>query len=340
MRRRLLLPACILVTLLASSPAAGAKPVSWADAELKAVVAAGLMAKDAAARPDGALTRAELATIAAGLLHLPATAPGAPSAPVTIGALDARLVTALGLAGTAKLFTQSVRSAGLTPPGRFGTEIAARRLGLRPNHPAALDKLELSPTEPATRAEAAYSVARILRLDEVVVTGAQELAPTFVLPTLTSWQKQLLNTAVRFVGYPYVWGGESETTSSPYGAQVHGGFDCSGFVWRVYKLQAYANEGKLADVLRGRTTYAMSGEVAPAKRIALAKLQPADVIFFGAAGSKSNPVQIDHMGIYLGNGWFIHSSGPGVTVTPLDGWYAKRFAWGRRPLAEAGLVSS
>jgi cell wall-associated NlpC family hydrolase len=46
------------------------------------------------------------------------------------------------------------------------------------------------------------------------------------------------------------------------------------------------------------------------------------------------------MGIYLGNGWFIQSSGYGVALAPLTGWYAKRFAWGRRPLAEAGLVSA
>jgi cell wall-associated NlpC family hydrolase len=83
----------------------------------------------------------------------------------------------------------------------------------------------------------------------------------------------------------------------------------------------------------------MSGEVARTKRIALAKLQPADLIFFGGAGPKSKPAQVNHMGIYLGNGWFVHSSGNGVAVTPLTGWYAQRFAWGRRPLAEAGLVS-
>ena len=133
---------------------------------------------------------------------------------------------------------------------------------------------------------------------------------------------------------------ESETTVSPYGPQAHGGFDCSGFVWRVYKLQAYANEGGLADTLQGRTTYAMSGEVPKSKRIALAKLQPADVIFFGAAGPKSKPAQVDHMGIYLGNGWLIQSSRFGVAIAPLTGWYEQRFAWGRRPLAEAGLVSA
>jgi cell wall-associated NlpC family hydrolase len=249
-------------------------------------------------------------------------------------------VTTLGLGDTAKLFQQSVKSAGLAPPSRFGTEAVARLVGLRTNHPAALDKLELSPSEPATHAEAAYSAARILRFGEGEVQGAEELAPTFTLPALSAWQKQVLTTAFKFIGYPYVWGGESETTVSPYGSQIHGGFDCSGFVWRVYKLQTYANEGRLADTLQGRTTYAMSGEVPKSKRIALAKLQPADVIFFGAAGPKSKSAQVNHMGIYLGNGWFIHSSGFGVAIAPLSGWYEQRFAWGRRPLAEAGLVSA
>ena len=342
MRRRLLPHVCMLVTLLAwSSSDAAAKPTtSWAQAELRAVVAAGLMAKEAAARPNDPLTRGELETLTAGLLHAVPAKPSTSSATVTMSTLDAKLVTTLGLTDTAKVFAQNAKTAGLTPPSRFGTEAVARLLGLRPNHPASLDELELSPSEPASHAEAAYSAARILHFGEWDAASTEELAQTFVLPPYTDWQKQILNTAVRFIGFPYVWGGESETTSSPFGPQVHGGFDCSGFVWRVYKLQTYPNERKLADVLKGRTTYAMSGEVPAAKRIPLAKLEPADVIFFGAAGPKSKPPQVNHMGVYLGNGWFIHSSAYGVAVAQLSGWYAQRFAWGRRPLAEAGLVST
>jgi cell wall-associated NlpC family hydrolase len=340
MRRRFLPHVFMLVTLLAwSSDAAAKPPTSWAQAELRAVVAAGLMAKETAARPNAALTRAELETISAGLLHVVPAKSAAPAVKVTIAGLDAKLVTTLGLADAATAFEQNAKTAGLTPPARFGTEAVARLLGLRTNHPASLDKLELSPNEPASHAEAAYSAARILHFGEWDSPATAELAQTFVLPAYSPWQKQVLDTAVHFIGYPYVWGGESETTTSPYGPQVHGGFDCSGFVWRVYKLQAYANEGKLGDVLKGRTTYAMSGEVPTAKRIALAKLQPADVIFFGAGGPRSKPAQVDHMGIYLGNGWFIHSSAYGVAVAQLSGWYAQRFAWARRPLAEAGLVS-
>lgn len=338
MRRRHLSYVCALVTLLTVSPASAAKPgTSWAQAELKTAVAAGLMAKEAAARPNKPLTRSELETLVAGLTHVEPVAPAAPDKTVTMASLDARLVGALGLTDTAKLFTQVARDAGLAPPSRFGTEAVARLLGLRTNHPAALDALELSPGEPATHAEAAYSAARILRFAESTTQDLQELGATFSLPALTEWQKRVLHTAVKFIGYPYVWGGESELTKSPFGPQVHGGFDCSGFVWRVYKVEQYANAQNLAETLQGRTTYTMSGEVPPAKRVAFDQLQPADVIFFGAKGPRSKPVQVDHMGIYLGDGWFIHSSGYGVAVASLSGWYAKRFAWARRPLAEAGL---
>jgi cell wall-associated NlpC family hydrolase len=62
------------------------------------------------------------------------------------------------------------------------------------------------------------------------------------------------------------------------------------------------------------------------------------VLFFGAAGPRSKPAQINHMGIYLGSGWFIQSSDQGVALSPLtSSWYSSRFAWARRPLAEAGL---
>src|SRR5690242_140289 len=137
MRRRFLPHVCMLVTLLAwSSDAAAKPPTSWAQAELRAVVAAGLMAKEAAARPDDPLTRGELETMTAGLLHVVPVTPSAPDTTVTMSALDAKLVTTLDLGVAAKLFTDGAKTAGLTPPSRFGTEAVARLLGLRTNHPA------------------------------------------------------------------------------------------------------------------------------------------------------------------------------------------------------------
>jgi cell wall-associated NlpC family hydrolase len=260
-----------------------------------------------------------------------------PDALVTMAQLDARLVSALGLSGAASEFAKGARAAGLKVPTRFGTEVAARLLGLRFNHPANEDSLELLPNDPATRAEAAYSAAQVLHFDDWEASSVQSLADSFALPELTDWQKRILTTATGRIGMPYIWGGETDGPETAFGVTSRGGYDCSGFVWRVYKLQAYAAEGDLASVLRGRTTYEMSGEVPSSQRIGFAKLEPADVIFFGDRGPSSQPAQVGHMGIYLGNGWFIHSSRYGVALERLDGWYEREFAWARRPLAEAGL---
>jgi cell wall-associated NlpC family hydrolase len=261
----------------------------------------------------------------------------APNATVTVKQLDAALVSYLGLAGAAREIQSALAAAGLRPPAGTGTETVARLLGLRLNHPAADDALELLPTQPVTRAEAAYSFARILGLGDADVQSTQQAAETFALPTLTPWQQRILTTAVRYVGFPYIWGGTSPTAQTLFGVSSAGGFDCWGFVWRVYKLTPYAGEGTLASVLRGRTTYEMSGEVPRAQRITAAKLQPGDVMFFGADGPKSKPSEVDHAAIYLGGGWLAQSSSAGVTLVPFAGWYEQTFAWGRRPLREAGL---
>ncbi len=263
----------------------------------------------------------------------------APAAPVSVKRLDAALVGYLGLGSAAREIQATLAAAGLHPPTNTGTEAVARMLGLRFNHPASDDSLELLPQQPATRAEAAYSFAQILALDDSALQAVQQAADAFTLPELTPWQQRLLTTAVHYVGYPYVWGGTSPTAETLFGVHSAGGFDCSGFVWRVYKLTPYPDEGTLAGVLRGRTTYEMSGEVPRADRIPAAGLQPGDVMFFGAKGPKSSPNIVDHTALYLGNGWFIQSSGQGVTLLPFDGWYARTFAWARRPLREAGLCS-
>jgi cell wall-associated NlpC family hydrolase len=251
--------------------------------------------------------------------------------------LDSKLVAALGLGADAGEFASAARAAGLAPPSRFGTEVVARLLGLRTNHPAGEDALELLPDDPATRAEAAFSAAQFLSLGDWELQSVTDDAAGFALPTLTPWQRRILQVAVSFIGYPYVWGGTSEHPQTPLGQSTPGGFDCSGFVWRVYKLQSYPGAPQLSGVLRGRTTMQMSGEVPKSQRIKLADLQPADVMFFGSRGPKSKPAEVDHAAIYLGDGWLIHSSGYGVALARVDGWYAHGFAWGRRPLSEAKL---
>lgn len=344
----------------------------WAAPQIKTVVHHGLMAKSVQTfHPNDALTRQSVSDLAFGLqqtLGAPpptgsgtttgttTTGPGTttgtttttpappvsnPSGPVTMSQLDGKLVGSLGLSHSAREFNQAARAAGIAVPRRFGSEVVARLLALRLNHPASQDYLELRPQDTATRAEAAYSAAQILGFgylaDSWQIASVKAAADSFTLPALNTWQQQILTVAFSKIGMPYIWGGTSDGPEVEFGVSSRGGYDCSGFVWRVYKLQSYPGEGNLASTIQGRTTYSMSVEVPRSKRIPFSKLQPADVIFFGAHGSHSTGPEIDHTAIYIGNGWFIQSSGEGVDLDRLTGWYRKEFAWGRRPLREAGL---
>lgn len=340
-RRFAAIALCSLL-LPASASAAGA---SWAQPQIKRVVGAGLLsARVADFQPQQPLTQKALAGVIE-TLSFASEKPvdyrytaAAPNRPVTIRELDAALVGFLGLGETARTVTTALRDAGLAPKAGAGTETVARLLGFRFNHPAVDDALELSLNDPATRAEAAYSLARLLDLSGWEQDWVRSQTEALVLPELTDVQRQVLTRAVSFVGYPYIWGGTSETAQMPFGKPEPGGFDCSGFVWRVFKLEPFPGASALASVLRGRTTYEMSGEVPAAQRIRKAEnLQPGDLIFQGDSGAKSKPAQIGHAAIYLGGGWFVHSSGSGTTLHPFEGWYRDRFAWARRPLREAGL---
>jgi cell wall-associated NlpC family hydrolase len=330
---------CALVTLGAPSVVLATAKRSWAQAEIKLVTGHGLMGGDAATfRPDAPLTRAALDELVSGLTDTPALASGAATAPVTLATLDQTLVRSLDLGDDARLFYLGARASGLQPPARFGSEVVARLLGLRKNHPAASDHLELLPNDVATRAETAYSAAQILRFRDWETASIEEAAGEFELPLYTPWQRKVLQTAVNLIGYPYVWGGTSTGKQTLFGVTSRGGFDCSGYVWRVFKLHRYAGGEALAQTLRGRTAAQMAGEVPRARRIPLADLQPGDVMFFGPGGRRARAAAIDHTGIYMGNGWMINSSRYGVALARVDGWNADRFAWGRRPLAEAGLT--
>jgi cell wall-associated NlpC family hydrolase len=347
----LVLVACSSLALAAAGSAAAppdlpprAPQASWAAEHISAVVAAGAMGPDAIAfRPDDPLTAGELYA-AFMTLGRPAQAPADPTRVVSMRELDARLVRALRLRPAAARIRLAARDAGLDPTSFLGTETIARLLGLRVNHPQSDELLERGPREPAPRAEAAYSLARLMALTPEQVATVDRLSQTFELTELSDWQRSVLARAIRFVGYPYVFAGSSEKRQKIWSAttptalvKAPAGFDCSGLIWRVFKLEPFVDAPQLASVIVGRTTYVMSAEVPPVRRIALDRLVPGDVIFFGDRGPRSKPAQIGHAGIYVGNGWFVHASSNGVTLQPLQGWYLERLAWARRLLAEAGL---
>ena len=211
-------------------------------------------------------------------------------------------------------------------PGFVVTEIAARDLGLRYNHPATSDALEVSPREAIDRAEVATILYRARHLSAWSI-GDLRKYDSVVLPTLTARQKQIVAFALKYVGFPYVWGGEYPSRHSPYGLQAHGGFDCSGFDWWVMKMH-------FGYTINERTAAGMAG--AAKHRITRTKLVPGDLIFFGPKGPKSTPASIYHAALYLGNGWFIQSTGSldgvGLSSLSTDSYWKAAFAWGRRVL--------
>jgi cell wall-associated NlpC family hydrolase len=217
-------------------------------------------------------------------------------------------------------------------PYYLPTEVAARSLGLRFNHPAKSDALEESPTDIMTRAEAAYVLYQARHLSSWAIPGLAEY-DTVTLPALTDREKQVVAFALKYIGYPYVWGGEYPTKDSPYGKQAHGGFDCSGFDWWVMKIH-------FGYTLDERTAAGMAGAAKP--RITYAKLKPGDLIFFGPKGSKSSVASIYHAALYLGNGWFIQSTGSldgvGISSLKYDSYWKTAFAWGRRVLKKSEVT--
>jgi cell wall-associated NlpC family hydrolase len=337
MGRAALLGTLAALALGAAAPAP-AEAASWAQPQIRVVVRKNVMGPSVAAfRARDPLTRGALAQAMSAVTGVKRTS-AQPDRVVLMWELDRALVRAAGLLGSAQHVLTETKAAGLAPPARIGTEVVARLLGLRYDHPSQDDGLELRPRDKATRAEAAYSFAKLLELNSWTIPSAKTRADALHLPALTDWQRRILRRAVSFVGFPYVWGGTSEKKQTLFGVTSRGGFDCSGFAWRIYRLQSYTGAPQLSTVLRGRTASAMAGEVPVTARVKRRSgLKPGDLVFFSEKGTKAKPRDVSHMGIYAGGGWFVHSSSQGTTMTTLSGWYADRFAWGRRPLREAGL---
>ena len=113
-------------------------------------------------------------------------------------------------------------------------------------------------------------------------------------------------TAERFVGIPYQWGGNN----------VVEGMDCSGFVRAVYNLCGI-------NIPRSSKEQFRTGEY-----IGREFLKDGDLVFFG--GSEDS---INHVGIYVGNGRFVHAPrrGDEIKVSSLaDAYFIKKFIGARR----------
>jgi cell wall-associated NlpC family hydrolase len=115
----------------------------------------------------------------------------------------------------------------------------------------------------------------------------------------------VVGIAMQYLGVPYVWGGASPS-----------GFDCSGFVMYVFAQVGIS----LPHYTVAQYNYPNSASVPRSD------LQPGDLVFFAGLG---------HVGIYVGNGQFIHAphTGDVVRIDSLsEGWYASEYDGAKRIL--------
>jgi cell wall-associated NlpC family hydrolase len=133
-------------------------------------------------------------------------------------------------------------------------------------------------------------------------------------PTLVSKAQEIIAYGRQFLGTPYAWAGTN----------LKRGVDCSGFVYAVMK-QFNIHIGRSS---REMSTYGT--------KIDRANMIPGDLVFFDTTNAR-NRGYISHVGIYIGNGSFIHSSSSrrtwGVTISSLyDDYYSPRYVTARRVL--------
>ncbi|MDD2337447.1 MAG: NlpC/P60 family protein [Geobacteraceae bacterium] len=141
-----------------------------------------------------------------------------------------------------------------------------------------------------------------------------EQGPTSTLPVEKPVRKQnrddmgiiAARTAERFVGIPYLWGGNT----------VVDGMDCSGFVRAVYNL---------CGVNIPRTS---AEQFKVGRSIGFDELVDGDLVFFGSSDDR-----ISHVGIFVGGNRFVHAPrrGDEIKVSPLQGsGYFKKYVGARR----------
>lgn len=120
----------------------------------------------------------------------------------------------------------------------------------------------------------------------------------------------MIEEAEKYLGYPYVWGGSSPSTS----------FDCSGFVCWVINHSGVGNVGRT-------TAQGIFNYTTP---IAPSEAKPGDIIFF--TGTYDSGSAVSHVGIYVGNGMMIHCGNPisyASVNTPY--WQSHFYSYGRLP---------
>ena len=175
------------------------------------------------------------------------------------------------------------------------------------------DATGLSPTPAAATAPKTTPAVAPTTTPTITPTVTPTATPTEPTTDVPSTGNSIADAAKNYMGTPYVWGGES---------MDEGGMDCSGFVYNALKDAGY-NVGRTT--AQGYRQYGTA--------VSKEEMQPGDLIFYG-----KNKNDAGHIGIYIGNGQMIHSSGgskntkdnpgKGVSIANVD--YRSDFIEARR----------
>jgi hypothetical protein len=210
------------------------------------------------------------------------------------------------------------------------------------------DTQDVLSTTAMQRDEAAYSLWKaktlqswqILKLDKFDNIALGSLTGSGV----DADKHDMIQYAMEQIGlYPYIFSGEWKSVPPQgycCGTQPKGGMDCSGYIWWVMKQKELVGSVNY-DAAQFHPSYAgwslperSSSQMAQytPTHITYGSLKIGDLMFF-ASNYGSGYADVDHVGIYVGNGWMIHvgSSSDGALFDRVDtGYYYDTFVWGRR----------
>ena len=263
-----------------------------------------------------------------------------PDKPVTTREVHRSLVRVLGMGPTAAALDDLATTDGyeFDTPRYFGVNLLAMRLGLRFNNKSD-ESQDVTPNARLRRKQVAWSLYRATTLDDWVVPYLVDQYAGMVLPKMGPSRRSIVDWGVRYVGFPYIWAGEwgfNSESPAAFGSQPGPGFDCSGLAWWALR----ADDGVYWEIspprphegwpLPQRSSAEMSRVTK--NRLRYADLRPGDLMLYDGDGDGT----VDHVDVYVGNGWALDSSSSvgGVTLMWVKtGWYRQHFVHGRRILA-------
>jgi murein DD-endopeptidase len=185
--------------------------------------------------------------------------------------------------------------------------------------PAQDARVEVTPSPPGNESSVVSALTALDVEDGAVLTlaghdGVVVAAPSRPVPDVPDIGADAVRVALDMVGTPYVWGGNTPR-----------GFDCSGLVQYSYTL---------AGLELPRVTIKQRSA---SRAVSRKQLRPGDLLFFHIEGKRYS-----HIGIYIGDGQFVHAprTGKFVTTASLSNPYWRKFFGGaRRPVSEDRMVS-